>query len=66
MGRPHGIEAEVFTSPFKAPVLLYTGIGCKLPGNEMGSSEESAKALILLGQVDICSQVLLRERKGAG
>lgn len=52
MGRPCGIEAEVFTFPFKAPVLLYPGTGCKLPGNEMGSSEENARARVLLGQVD--------------
>lgn len=52
MGRPHGIKAEVFTAAFKAPVLLHPGIGCQLPENEMGSSEENARALILLGQVD--------------
>lgn len=48
MGRPCGIEAEVFAFPFKVPILLYPGIGRKQPGNEMGSSEENARALILL------------------
>lgn len=51
-GRLCRIEAKVFTFPFNAPVLLYPVIGCKLPENKMGSSEESARVLILLGQVD--------------
>lgn len=50
VGRPCGIEAEVFTFPFKAPLVLYPGTGCKLPGNEMGSLEENARAPVLLGQ----------------
>lgn len=52
VGRLCRIEAKVFTFPFNVPVLLYPAIGCRLPENEMGSSEESARALTLLGQVD--------------
>lgn len=51
VGRLCRIEAKAFTFPFNALVLLYPGIGCKLPPSKMGSSEESARALILLGQV---------------
>lgn len=52
VGRPCGIAAEVFSFPFSAPVLLLFGLGCRLPGKEMGSREGNARALILLGQVD--------------
>lgn len=52
VGRLCKIEAKLFTFPFNVPVPLYPAISCKLPENEMGSSEESARALILLGQVD--------------